>query len=68
MSNHDNGRRGDTKRSEHGPRFENPSGDGPSVANARKKWKRRGNRQFRRTGKTRGVGHLGKPRPPEDRT
>ena len=49
MSNHDNARRGEHKRTEHGPRFEGPETDRNS-ARARTKWKKIKNRSFRRTG------------------
>ena len=58
MSNHDNGRRGEKKRTEHGPRFEGGGSDNSAVARSRKKWRRIGNRQYRRTGTTRGVMRL----------
>lgn len=54
MSNHDNYRRGEAKRTEHGPRYENPNpGKGSNathVARSRQKWKRREARCQRRTG------------------
>lgn len=53
MSNHDNHRRGETKRTEHGPRWESRDpGAGCNathVARARAGWKRIGARAFRRT-------------------
>lgn len=55
MSNHDNNRRGEKKRTEHGPKWENGGSDNSAVARSRKKWKRIGARQFRRTGTTRAV-------------
>lgn len=55
MSNHTNARRGDKKRTETGPRYENPNpGAGCNathVARARAKWKRRGARKARREGR-----------------
>jgi len=52
MSNHDNHRRGEQRRSEHGPRYENPDpGKGCNathVARGRKSWKRRLVRALRR--------------------
>lgn len=52
MSNHDNHRRGDERRSEHGPRFENGDpGKGcnsTAVARARRWWKRHNARKERR--------------------
>jgi hypothetical protein len=71
MSNHDNGRRDEKKRTEHGPRYEGGGSDNSSVARARSSWKKIGNRQFRRTGTTRGVGRMAgggrlKPMPKED--
>ena len=50
MSNHDNHRRGERKRSEHGPRWEYGGSDNTHVARARKKWKRIRLRTLRRTG------------------
>jgi hypothetical protein len=56
MSNRNNPRRGDKRRTEHGPRWENGDpGAGCNsthVARARKKWKKRAARSERRTGKT----------------
>jgi len=56
MSNRTNHRRGNKRRTEHGPRWENPDpGAGCNsthVARARKKWKRRANRSERRQGVT----------------
>lgn len=56
MSNHDNHRRGESKRTETGPQFESHNaGEGCNsthVARARKKWKRVGARTERRTGTT----------------
>jgi hypothetical protein len=56
MSNRTNPRRKKSKRTETGPRFENPNpGAGCNathVARSRKKWKRVGARTERRTGKT----------------
>lgn len=53
MSNHDNHRRGERKRTEHGPRWENHNpGKGSNsthVARARKKWKRINIRRDRRS-------------------
>lgn len=54
MSNHDNGRRGEKKRTEHGPRWEGGGSDNSAVARARKKWKRIRARKFRRTDNTSG--------------
>lgn len=55
MSNHTNARRGDQRRTEHGPRWENPNpGKGSNathVARARRKWKARARRALRREGK-----------------
>lgn len=55
MSNHPNHRRGEDRRTEHGPRFENHNpGKGCNsthVARSRKKWKRRQRRSERREGK-----------------
>lgn len=71
MSNHDNNRRGEKKRTEHGSTWERKDGSAPSVAHARKSWKKIGNRQFRRTGTTRGVHRMaggGRLRPPPDPT
>ena len=55
MSNHDNHRRNEKKRTETGPRWEchNPGKgcNSTHVARARKKWKRLLNRLERRTGK-----------------
>lgn len=52
MSNHNNPRRGETKRTETGPRWENPNpGKGSNsthVARSRKKWKRIISRKKRR--------------------
>lgn len=55
MSNHDNHRRDEQKRTEHGPRWEksNPSGQ-RGVARGRKRWKDLNTRRERRTGKTGG--------------
>jgi len=69
MSNHDNNRRGETKRTEHGPKFEHGGSDNSAVARARKKYKKRAARQLRRTGKTRGFmsmtgGKGSHPKPP----
>lgn len=50
MSNHDNHRRNETKRTENGPKWEHGGSDNSAVARARKKWKRRTNRKERRTG------------------
>lgn len=54
MSNHDNHRRDEKKRTEHGPTFESQNpGKGSNathVARSRKKWKRREARCARRTG------------------
>lgn len=50
MSNHDNARRNERKRTEHGPRYEGPETDRNS-ARTRSKWKKVKNRSFRRTGK-----------------
>jgi len=55
MSNHDNNRRDEKKRTEHNSTWEGRGGSAPSVAHARKAWKKIGNRQYRRTGTTRGV-------------
>ena len=56
MSNHDNSRRVEKKRTENGPRFESQNpGDGCNsthVARSRKKWKRIGARSERRNGQT----------------
>jgi len=53
MSNHDNAKRGEKKRTEHGPKWEGGGSDNSCVARARKKYKKRAARQLRRTGKTR---------------
>jgi len=53
MSNHDNPRRDETKRTEHGPC------DAPSVAHARKKWKQRAARAERRTDGVSNAGYHG---------
>lgn len=50
MSNHDNHRRGESKRTEHGPQWEFGGSNNSAVARARRKWKRRANRKERRTG------------------
>lgn len=54
MSNHDNHRRGDVRRSEHGPRYESHDpGKGCNsthVARGRRAWKRITQRKARRTG------------------
>lgn len=63
MSNHDNPRRNETKRTEHGSRWENGENDRNS-SRARAKWKRRKARSIRRTGKVTPKYHnpkLGKP-------
>lgn len=49
MSNHDNHRRGEQKRAEHGPRWEGRETDRHS-ARARARWKKIKHRTFRRTG------------------
>jgi len=61
MSNKDNARRGEKKRTEHGPRFETHECDAPSVAHARKSWKAYKNRTERRTGKVGPKYHPMKP-------
>lgn len=52
MSNHDNHRRGDIRRSEHGPRYENgdpgKGANSPNVARARASWKKLNTRRDRR--------------------
>lgn len=55
MSNHDNHRRDEKKRTENGPRYEGGGSDNSVVARARKTWRRIEARQYRRTGTTRGV-------------
>lgn len=54
MSNHDNHRRGESRRTEHGPRWEDKDpGTGRNtthIARSRAKWKRREARSVRRTG------------------
>lgn len=54
MSNHDNKRRDEEKRTENGPRWEsNNPGKGSNsthVARSRKKWKKRARRKERREG------------------
>jgi len=50
MSNHDNHRRGERKRTEHGPRWEHGGSDNTHVARSRRKWKRIRLRTLRRTG------------------
>lgn len=50
MSNHDNHRRGERKRTEHGPRWERGGSDNTHVARSRRKWKRFRLRSLRRTG------------------
>ncbi len=54
MSNHDNAKRGEKKRTETGPKWEAGGSNNSCVARARKKYKKRAARQLRRTGKTRG--------------
>jgi len=52
MSNHDNYRRDEEKRTEHGPRWKAMPGrdnDAPHIARSRSKWKRIGARAERRT-------------------
>lgn len=51
MGNRNNPRRGDQRHTEHGPRYETGECDAPSVAHARKSWKRIKNRTERRTGR-----------------
>lgn len=51
MSNHDNARRGEKKRSEHGARYERLEPN-RHVAKARAKWKKLQYRNERRTGQT----------------
>lgn len=67
MSNHDNHRRDEKKRTEHGPRYEGGGSDNSVVARARKAWRTIGRRQQRRTGTTRSVIRtVGRPNnPPE---
>lgn len=52
MSNHDNERRGEKKRTEHGPRWEQGGSDNAAVARARKSWKKLNTRRERRTEKS----------------
>lgn len=53
MSNRNNPRNGDRRRTEHGPHWENQNrADAQHVAKARKKYKQRKKRAERRTGKT----------------
>jgi hypothetical protein len=59
MSNHDNPRRDELKRTEHGPRWETRECDSPSVAHARKKWKQRAARAERRTDGVSNAGYHG---------
>jgi hypothetical protein len=76
MSNRNNPRRGDKRRTEHGPRWENPDpGKGCNsthVAQGRKKWKRIAARSERRNGKTAGgvflIKHRDNPDPDLDVT
>lgn len=72
MSNRKNHRRGEGRRTETGPRWENPDpGHGCNsthVARARKWWKRHANRVERRTGKYSGLGLHGARVRPEDHT
>lgn len=63
MSNHDNHRRGDKKRTEHGPRWEGGGSDNSAVARTRKAWRTIGRRQQRRTGTTRSVMRFAGGRP-----
>ncbi len=49
MANHDNARRGEKKRTEHGSRWENGENDRNS-SRARAKWKKRKHRSLRRNG------------------
>lgn len=52
MSNHDNHRRDESKRTEHGPAWKRMAGrdnDAPHIARSRSKWKRIGARAERRT-------------------
>jgi len=69
MSNHDNARRDEKKRSEHGPHWKGENKkrdcDAPSVARARKKRKREASRKERRTGVS-STFWGGKPRPKEN--
>ena len=55
MSNHRNHRRGEHRRTEHGPRYESQNpGEGSNsthVARGRKRWKRLKQRMARRLGK-----------------
>lgn len=64
MSNHDNARRGEAKRTEHGSRWENGENDRNS-SRARAKWKARKNRSFRRTGVVTPKYHAMKPGTPK---
>ncbi len=68
MSNRPNHRRGDARRTEHGPSWEakNPSKgcNSTHVARARSKWKKRKNRSLRRNGKVTPKYHaMGRCRP-----
>lgn len=52
MSNHDNHRRDEAKRTEHGPSWKRMAGrdnDAPHIARTRAEWKRIGARAERRT-------------------
>lgn len=68
MSNKPNHRRGEERRTENGPRYENPDpGAGCNtthVARSRRKWKTRQRRAERRTGRTSPKFHMaGQGRP-----
>lgn len=71
MSNHDNHRRGESKRTEHGPTWEgSPSASGCNsthVAKARADWKKIKNRSERRTGRRTPKFHAIKPGRPNER-
>jgi hypothetical protein len=61
MSNHDNHRRDEVKRTEHGPSWKSTGNypNPPHVARTRKKWKRIGARAERRTDGASFGGYLG---------
>lgn len=67
MSNHTNHRRGEKRRTETGPRWENGNpGKGCNsthVARARRKWKRYRNRATRRVGSAKKFHNMGRGRP-----
>lgn len=61
MSSHDNARRGEKKRTEHGSDWEGPDGSPPHVARSRAKWKKIKHRTQRRTGRVTYKYHAFKP-------